>query len=392
MPDAQIPLLIGVTGHRDLVPEEIAPLRVAVRSFLARLRRRFPDAPLLIVSSLSQGADLLVAEEALALGLGCCAVLPLPLALYRTDFDDALDWCRFEEVLARCGRTMVCAGDDPPGTSFDAPRDGIARSARYAAASELIAAEAFILLALWDGKPSELAGGTASTVEFRLSRRSRTEVYHVVTSRRRGAPQAGLAPLQAGYRRTFAGPLEVDLPKRAANVATRTSELDRDLRRYDARVSQSAAHDGSMGDLAALPNDEIDNAELYRSIAGLAVQMRRHAARTLLLTFALVAMIGGSLLLSGSSDGVARYRYGMMGIAAAFALLAGASQLVRSYQWYRRYREYETLAEGLRTAGRGAEPATPPAHLGPSVSQLEWIGNAIRSASLMSKAVRQSTR
>jgi hypothetical protein len=225
MPDAQIPLLIGVTGHRDLVPEEIAPLRVAVRSFLAGLRKRFPDAPLLIASSLSQGADLLVAEEALALGLGCCAVLPLPPELYRTDFDDALDWCRFEQVLARCGRTIVCAGDEAPGALLDAAKDGVARNARYAAAGELIAADAFILLALWDGKPSELAGGTASTVEFRLSQRSRFDVYHIVTSRRRGAPLAGLAPLQAGYRHSFAGPLEVDLPKRAATAAKQYGSL-----------------------------------------------------------------------------------------------------------------------------------------------------------------------
>jgi hypothetical protein len=392
MPDAQIPLLIGVTGHRDLIPEEIAPLRVAVRSFLAGLRRRFPDAPLLIASSLSQGADLLVAEEALALGLGCCAVLPLPLELYRTDFDDALDWCRFEEVLARCGRTIVCAGDDPPGALLDVSREGIARTARYAAAGELIAADAFILLALWDGKPSELAGGTASTVEFRLSQRSRVDVFHVVTSRRRGAPVAGLAPLQAGYRHTLAGPLEVDLPKRAAMAATRTSELDRDLRRYHARISQSVAHDELMGGRTALPDNVIDIAELSRSIAGLAVQMRRHAQRTLLLTFALLSVISASLLLSGSSDGVARYRYGMIGIAAAFALLAGATQLARSRQWYRRYREYVTLAEGLRAASRSADPAIPPAHLEPSDSKREWIANAIRAASLMSKGEQLSNR
>jgi hypothetical protein len=385
MPDAQIPLLIGVTGHRDLVPEEIAPLRVAVRSFLAGLRRRFPDAPLLIASSLSQGADLLVAEEALALGLGCCAVLPLPPELYRTDFDDALDWCRFEEVLARCGRTVVCGGDDPPGASFDLTKDRIARTARYAAAGELIAADAFILLALWDGKPSELAGGTASTVEYRWSQQSRFDVYHVVTSRRQGAPLAGLAPLQAGYRQALAGPLEGDLPKRAAVVATRTSELNRDLCRYHARISGSgsATHPDLKGDSAGLPEHQIGNSALAHSIAGLAVQMRRQATRTLLLTFALLSVIGASLLLSGSSDGVAQYRDGMIGIAAAFALLAGASQLARSQRWYRRSREYGALAEGLGAAGGGAEPALPPAHLRHSDSKLEWICTAIRAAGLM---------
>jgi hypothetical protein len=103
-------------------------------------------------------------------------------------------------------------------------------------------------------------------------------------------------------------------------------------------------------------------------------------------------VISASLLLSGSSDGVARYRYGMIGIAAAFALLAGATQLARSRQWYRRYREYVTLAEGLRAASRSADPAIPPAHLEPSDSKREWIANAIRAASLMSKGEQLSNR
>jgi hypothetical protein len=388
MSDAQIPLLIGVTGHRDLVPEEIAPLRVAARRFLAGLQSRFPDAPLLIASSLSQGADLLVAEEALALGLGCCAVLPLPIEIYRADFDDALDWCRFEDVLARCSRTIVCSGDAPPGALSDVPK-GIARVARYAAAGEFIATNAFILLALWDGKPSELAGGTASTVEFRLSRPSRVDVYHIVTSRRRGAPIAGLAPLQAGYRHSAAGALEVNLPKNAAMTATRTSELNRDLLRYQARSSEGTAHDALIGELAALPDDAFDNAGLYRSVAGLAIEMRRHARRALLLAFALVSMIGPSLLLSGSSDGVAWYRYGVMGIAVVLALLAGVSQLASWRQSYRRCLDYARLAEGLRAAGEGAEAAIPLAHVD---HEIEWIPNAIRAANLMSRGMRHSNR
>ena len=61
----QIPLIIGVTGHRDLVAQEIRRLRQAVRQWL-KLQDRFPDAPLQVATSLSPGADLLVAEEALS--------------------------------------------------------------------------------------------------------------------------------------------------------------------------------------------------------------------------------------------------------------------------------------------------------------------------------------
>jgi hypothetical protein len=204
---AQIPLLIGVTGHRDLVVQEIGSLRAAVRRFLTRLLDQFPDAPLLIATSLCRGADLLVVEEALGLGIDCCAVLPLPPELYRADFGDADDWRRFEEALARCRQTIVCSGSEPATES--------GRTARYAAAGELIARNAFILLALWDGRPGGLVGGTGSIVEFRLSQQEWNPVYHIVTSRQGGTPVAGLTALQEGYRATVDGPLEAELPTRA---------------------------------------------------------------------------------------------------------------------------------------------------------------------------------
>jgi len=191
-------MLIGVTGHRDLIPREIPGLCAGVRRFLTHWADRSADPPLVVASSLCEGADLLVTEQALGLGIDCCAVLPLPAELYRTDFSSTQELHRFEQALARCRQTILCSDDVSAGSD---------RIARYAAAGEQIARQASILLALWDGQPDGHAGGTAKTVGYRLSLEQNL-VYHIVATRRGGPPAAGLAPLQEGYRRTIDGPLE----------------------------------------------------------------------------------------------------------------------------------------------------------------------------------------
>jgi hypothetical protein len=193
-------MLIGVTGHRDLTPQEIPALRAAVRRFLTHWADQPSDPPLMVASSLCQGADLLVAEQALSLGIDCCAVLPLPAELYRTDFSSAQELLRFEQAFARCRQTILCSNQE----SAD-----LDRTLQYAAAGEQIARQALILLALWDGRPEGDAGGTAKTVGYRLSLQ-RNLVYHIVTTRQGGPVAAGLAPLQEGYRRAIDGPLEAE--------------------------------------------------------------------------------------------------------------------------------------------------------------------------------------
>jgi hypothetical protein len=49
----EIPLVIGVTGHRDLVLEEYGVIKGLVRDFLLELQRSYPQLPLLIMTPLA---------------------------------------------------------------------------------------------------------------------------------------------------------------------------------------------------------------------------------------------------------------------------------------------------------------------------------------------------
>src|SRR5439155_17705848 len=75
---ARIPLVIGVTGHRDLRPEDYERLSSAVVEFSQLLRQRYPHTPLILLSPLAEGADRLVAE--VSLRMGARLVVPLPMS------------------------------------------------------------------------------------------------------------------------------------------------------------------------------------------------------------------------------------------------------------------------------------------------------------------------
>jgi len=157
------PFVVGVSGHRDVHPDTVQHLRAAVSGFLEQLKEHLPHSELRIVAGMAAGADLLVARAAVELGFSVEALLPMPLAQYAADFDgDSL--AQLEELLAhpRVHRRELLLGgsayEEPPAPS------SAARDARYSMLTQGLMRGCSLLIALWDGEPSPLPGGTADTV------------------------------------------------------------------------------------------------------------------------------------------------------------------------------------------------------------------------------------
>ncbi|MGH8277000.1 MAG: hypothetical protein ACRETH_09925, partial [Steroidobacteraceae bacterium] len=62
------PFMVGVSGHRDLHPDDITRLREAVTDFVHQLKAHLPNTELRLIVGMAEGADLLVAQQALDLG------------------------------------------------------------------------------------------------------------------------------------------------------------------------------------------------------------------------------------------------------------------------------------------------------------------------------------
>lgn len=162
-PRGNSPFIVGVSGHRDLDPNDFPRLREAVAEFVKQLSSHLPDTELRIVVGMAAGADLLVAQTALDLGVMVEAVLPMSLEQYAADFSpDSL--ALLKRLLAR--PDVRCVELTPPAHSLDERGTVIAadRDAMYANLTAALIRRSGLLLALWDGNLSHLPGGTADTV------------------------------------------------------------------------------------------------------------------------------------------------------------------------------------------------------------------------------------
>ena len=62
--DRTIPIVVGVTGHRKIRPEDYAAIFSAVKTELEKLKIFYPNSPVVMLNSLAEGGDLLCAEAA----------------------------------------------------------------------------------------------------------------------------------------------------------------------------------------------------------------------------------------------------------------------------------------------------------------------------------------
>jgi hypothetical protein len=170
---------VGVTGHRsEALPTVLAGLRSRIRAALQLIadgaeeaRKRdadcFSEAPtrLLLISPLADGADQIVAEEALALGYALHAVLPFERIAYRGDLADDAARAQFDLLLGRAEKVL-----ELPGL-----RDRELEA--YAMIGRATISHCDILLGVWDGLEPRGRGGTAEVV--RLAIRRGTPVLHL---------------------------------------------------------------------------------------------------------------------------------------------------------------------------------------------------------------------
>jgi hypothetical protein len=159
--DMRTPFMLGVSGHRDLTAGGIADLGDAVARFVDELRELLPVTPIRILVGMADGADLIVAQTAVDLGVTVEALLPMPLAEYAADFD-APTFERLQQLLrhpqVRCVELTLPAGAAPANPSLTL------RDQRYANLTATLVRRSGLMLAVWDGQGSTLPGGTADTV------------------------------------------------------------------------------------------------------------------------------------------------------------------------------------------------------------------------------------
>ncbi len=401
-----LPLVIAVTGHRDLLETEVPAIRERVSRLLSELAKRYPERPITVMSPLAAGADMLVAEEALKLGLSLVVPLPMPRDLYLDDFetDDLRD--RFGSLYQQAGETFELPL--ARGVSLDDIKShGPARNRQYAQLGVFLCAHCHILLALWDGKQTNDLGGTGQVVQFHhddvmpgyttttvASQQMLVDdesdlIYHIVCSRNRenGEPHEDFQPLECSwFTKDRASPRSPDLPKQHQMIFERGGEFSADAIRYAEQIEaekypllDDADIDGLSPGLGAINH-------IFCIADWLAIHYQKRMLLALRATHVFAFLMGLMFILY--SD-LKTWQYFMMAFLVFFLMAAGTQYLSKRGSWHRKYLDYRALAEGLRVqyywaaAGVTNENESKFTHdnfLQTQDPELGWIRNVMRVA------------
>jgi hypothetical protein len=164
------PIIIGVTGHRNIPPEASAAVLKSVQDLLEDWKGRF-GAALHVMSALAEGADQLVADAARVLNIPIIAVLPMPKATYRTTL-------RTEESRDNLDRHW-----DTAALRLELPEIGDLgdldyRDRQFEQLGVLLIRRSHLLLALWDGtRDMTNRSGATAVVRMRLEGDHEAEAF-----------------------------------------------------------------------------------------------------------------------------------------------------------------------------------------------------------------------
>jgi hypothetical protein len=402
--DARLPLVIGVTGHRDLRPAAHAELASCVRTILLDLRTAYPNTPLLLLSPLAEGADRLVAEVALepAIAASLMVPMPMPRTLYERDFQTAESRAEFARLLASASHTLELPLT--PGVTGENVRDINQRQLQYLAVGEFVARHCQILIALWDGQ-SGAAGGTAEVVQLKLTGTwpgSAADapfdglvpvgpVYHVATPRERHeayVPQVTFTELYPQRDEDETGDFY-------------RFRVLKPLDDYNREVTDTPDAAAVAGRAAADLIPDLENAALLNVRGGLEVMRQHYAiadvlagryhAKTvsalfwvsLVVFFAALAFDSALHLLVGESletvSAISMFSSPLLMLAAVLVY-----RRAKRNDYQNKFQDYRGLAEALRIQFfwrlAGLNDCVADHYLGRHRWELEWIRNACRSS------------
>lgn len=410
---ARLPIVIGVTGHRDIRESDRSAIEALVRRILSDVRARHPHTPLVVLSPLAEGADRLVAR--IALESQATLIVPMPLAqdLYEQDFATPESVAEFRELVASAEHFALPLASG--STRRDVEEHGVPRALQYALVGAYVARHCQHLVALWDGEPSGKVGGTAWVVKYKVSGRPgvspdlgvRLEdvpepysltvnwldapetgiVYHILTPRAHD-PDTGKVPVL----RTLL-PEGNETPAQAERYMERARDIGRHIEVFN-REAEACAW-ATPGVVAArqgylLPDEHagglhpslLEMRTVYALADTLAVSYQKQTKHSLILLCGLAFAAALSFTLYARDAGREQSTPLLAVYLSIIAVAIAAYLRAKQHGIQPKYLDYRALAEGLRVqffwrlAGLGHSAAD--YYIRKQKGTIDWIRHGIR--------------
>jgi fumarate reductase subunit D len=190
-------LRLGITGARNLRADQLERIHEQLRDVFGLVKAEMErlaslkevadsyasspgaglESKLSLITPLALGADRMAAREALGQGYEIFVPMPFPQEVYAEDFTGNMgkspdaqpisakeDLAEFHQFLSRASGRLEMDGGRGSG-----PDNDHSASRAYEAAGRFVVRHCDLLLAVWDGNPSNGRGGTAEIVHYAAS-------------------------------------------------------------------------------------------------------------------------------------------------------------------------------------------------------------------------------
>lgn len=171
-PKPNLVVRVGVTGHRpnglaeakhDLLKQSVREVLTYIQTVVQDIQQEVascyteqkPDFR--IISPLAEGADRIVASEAIDLGYELQCPLPFAYNKYREDFTDAVSAAEFDKLLGKASKVLELDGSEAD------------KGTAYYAVGKMVLGQCDLLIAVKDDNNTGGTGGTAHIVQEALN-------------------------------------------------------------------------------------------------------------------------------------------------------------------------------------------------------------------------------
>ncbi len=396
-----LPLMLGVTGHRDLRPEDLPELRKQTTRVLGDIRKRWikqqgkTSGSLYLLSGMAAGADQLAAECAMEMGIQVVAVLPMLLEQFEDDFSEPNERTHLRDLVSRSSAVVTM------------PDAGSGRETQYEVAGTYISRNTSLLIALWDGVHVNRIGGTSHVVRMKLfgsdadvdgplpSLEISTPgpVCHILTPRKSSTIKSNfeIRVLERAdvENEILSSTLEKDLS--ISEAIKRQGQYNADWLRLNPKLGPKA-QSGAQNFLPTPPAtaDEEFLREHYGIADTLASYFQKKSVKFVRCYFTLLLAAG--VVLEGGY-----YYYPMEGTvkeidpfevtyALLMLILMGLYWFSKKKDYHNRYHEYRSMAEALRVQLfwrlAGIKDSVADHYMAHQVGDLGWVCKALSAIHL----------
>jgi hypothetical protein len=389
-----VSLVIAISGHCDLYPEDTRRFEDTIRGIFRGLGEKYPNTPLVLLSGLAEGADRIAVKAAMAESVSYVAVLPMPAAAYRADFTSEASDTEFEELRTREGVRSIelpLVGDS---TIEEVSRDGEARDKQYEQLGEFLVNYSQILIAVWDGVRTGKKGGTGEVVAMKLRERTYGRIAFSWMNSNGAGPVYILPARRISSGADAAPALELDLRYPGGS---KPGDYEASYKLQDQFNKDVASAGGNFGERVETSRRELVAganatglseamkwvARVYSRADALAMRYQKISLRLWKTVFVLLGLGGMALAWGQTMKG------GLPFLAGYWACLVVAWRLARwelKEKRRNKHEDYRAFAEALRVQffwmAAGLEDLAAAQYLRKHAGEMVWIRDAMSECRL----------